>query len=45
MGSEATARSLADETADLRGHLEYSRERGHPLPGDPELVAAGPSAV
>jgi AcrR family transcriptional regulator len=33
-------RQLADDTAMWRAHLEYLRERGHPLPGDPELVAA-----
>jgi AcrR family transcriptional regulator len=31
---------LADDTIVLREHLEYLRERGDALPGDPTLVAA-----
>lgn len=39
-GTGATWRSLAENTGMLRDHLEYLREAGKPLPGDPELVAA-----
>lgn len=36
---------LVADTAMLRDHLEYSRDRGGQLPGEPTLVAAAMGAV
>jgi AcrR family transcriptional regulator len=37
--------NLAEGTRVLREHLEYLRDRGHALPGDPELIAAAMGAM
>ena len=39
-GSGRMWRSLVEETAVFRQHLEFLRDRGHRLAGDPEVVAA-----
>ncbi len=39
-GSGEAWKQLAEDTGMLREHLEYLRDRGHGLPGDPALVAA-----
>jgi AcrR family transcriptional regulator len=36
---------LAEDTRMLREHLEYLRDRGHQLPGDPGLIAAAMGAM
>ncbi|CAI7975736.1 hypothetical protein FRAHR75_10169 [Frankia sp. Hr75.2] len=38
--SDALWEQLVQDTAVLREHLEYLRDRGHRLPGEPVLVAA-----
>ncbi|GAA4977347.1 TetR/AcrR family transcriptional regulator [Actinoplanes utahensis] len=39
-GSDRAWRSLTGDTAVIREHLDWLRERGHTLPGDPTLIAA-----
>jgi AcrR family transcriptional regulator len=45
VGSGASWRRLVEDTETLRSHLEYLRDCGHELPGDPELVGAAIGAV
>lgn len=44
-GSGEPWQRLVEDTAMLREHLEYARERGHTLPGAPTLIAAAMGAL
>ncbi|MBT3154590.1 TetR/AcrR family transcriptional regulator [Streptomyces sp. CHD11] len=44
-GTGRAWRDLREQTGTIRMHLEYLLERGHRLPGDPELIAAAMGAM
>jgi AcrR family transcriptional regulator len=44
-GSGRLWRTLTAETGVWRDHLEYLRDRGHALPGEPEVLAAAMGAM